>query len=233
LTSPPARLSSRETLFSTSPLFRLRVLHLSLLPAPLISSSVMIRILRLVLLIMQVMILWRLLHPLWTSSNRVQLWVAWLYAPIRAFDIFQYGWECATAHALFVTHSACALSRRWSPSLHRQGRLRRQPSLRRQPRQRRQLSLRRRPSLRWQPRLHRRPSLRRQPRPRRALLRHRWSILHRMLQDVLGVLSTAGDLPLPARRTSTLFCMVHLGLVASARVILQPLCVPHRRLADL
>jgi hypothetical protein len=36
LTSPPARLSSRDMLFSTSLLFRLRVLHLSLLPAPLI-----------------------------------------------------------------------------------------------------------------------------------------------------------------------------------------------------
>jgi hypothetical protein len=54
-----------------------------------------------------------------------------------------------------------------------------------------------------------------------------------MLQDVLGALSMAGDLPLPTRRTSTFLCMVHLGLVASARVILQPLCVPHRRLTDL
>jgi hypothetical protein len=33
--------------------------------------------------------------------------MAWLYDPIRAFDVFQYGRECAstTARAPFITHS--------------------------------------------------------------------------------------------------------------------------------
>jgi hypothetical protein len=99
-------------LFSTSPLFRLRVLHLSLLPAPLIfllgddsdiapcSTN----------------------HATGDSSAAAPSSMdvkqprsapggCGSMPPIRAFDVFQYGRECAstTARAPFVTHSVCAL----------------------------------------------------------------------------------------------------------------------------